>query len=69
MALNDTQIKKAKATDKLQKLSDGSGLQLHIAPTGGKLWRWAYRFAGKQKTMALGTTGPERGATGAIGPY
>lgn len=55
MALTDTAIKKAKATDKLQKLSDGGGLQLHIAPTGGKLWRWAYRFDGKQKTMALGS--------------
>ena len=54
MALSDTGIKKAKATDKLQKLSDGGGLQLHIAPTGGKLWRWAYRFGGKQKTLALG---------------
>lgn len=54
MALSDTQIKKAKPTDKLQKLSDGEGLQLHIATTGGKLWRWAYRFEGKQKTMALG---------------
>jgi integrase len=55
MALADTAIKKAKSTDKLQKLSDGGGLQLHIAPTGGKLWRWAYRFEGKQKTMALGS--------------
>jgi integrase len=55
MPLSDTQIKKVKATDKLQKLSDGGGLQLHIATTGGKLWRWAYRFDGKQKTMGLGT--------------
>lgn len=55
MSLTDTAIKKAKATDKLQKLSDGRGLQLHIPTTGGKLWRWAYRFDGKQKTMAFGT--------------
>jgi integrase len=54
MALTDTAIKKAQPTDKLQKLSDGAGLQLHIVPTGGKLWRWAYRFEGKQKTMPLG---------------
>ena len=54
MALTDTAIKKAKATDKLQKLSDGAGLQLHIAVTGSKLWRLAYRFEGKQKAMALG---------------
>ena len=54
MALTDTTIKKTQATYKLQKLSDGSGLQLHIATTGSKLWRWAYRFEGKQKTMPLG---------------
>ena len=54
MALTDTAIKKAQPTDKLQKLSDGGGLQLHVVPTGGKLWRWAYRFEGKQKTMPLG---------------
>ena len=55
MALTDTAIKKAQATDKLQKLSDGGGLQLHIVPTGGKLWRMAYRFDGKQKTLAVGS--------------
>lgn len=55
MAMTDTAIKKAQANGKLQKLSDGKGLQLHIATTGGKLWRWAYRFDGKQKTMAMGT--------------
>jgi integrase len=54
MALSDSQIKKAKPTDKLQKLADGGGLQLHVAATGGKLWRLAYRFDGKQKTLALG---------------
>src|SRR5262249_40211458 len=25
-----------------------------VQPTGSKLWRLAYRFAGKQKTLALG---------------
>ena len=28
--------------------------QLLVQPTGSKLWRLAYRFAGKQKTLALG---------------
>ena len=55
MALTDTAIKKAQAADKVQKLADGGGLYLHIAVTGGKLWRWAYRFGGKQKTMPLGS--------------
>ena len=37
------------------KISDGRGLHLFVQPTGTKLWRLAYRFAGKQKTLALGT--------------
>ena len=47
MALTDIAIKKAQVSAKLQKLSDSAGLQLHIPPTGAKLWRWAYRFQGK----------------------
>jgi hypothetical protein len=41
MPLTDTAIKKAKAVDKPRKLSDGEGLFLCVAPTGGKLWRMA----------------------------
>ena len=36
-----------------EKYSDGDGLYLHVK-AGGKYWRMAYRFAGKQKTLALG---------------
>jgi integrase len=54
MALTAIQITKAKARDKLFKLSDGHGLQLHIFPNESKLWRLAYRFDGKQKLLALG---------------
>jgi integrase len=54
VALTDTAVRKAQASAKVQKLADGGGLYLHIAVTGGKLWRWAYRFDGKQKTLALG---------------
>lgn len=54
MALTDTAARTAKPRDSLYKLSDGRGLQLHVTPQGSKLWRWAYRFDGKQKLMALG---------------
>ncbi len=53
MALTNIAISKATPTDKLQKLSDGDGLQLHITPQGSKLWRMAYRWQGKQKTLAF----------------
>ncbi len=54
MALTDTLIRNAKPGQKPQKLFDGGGLFLLIAPTGGKLWRLKYRFGGKEKLLALG---------------
>lgn len=54
MALTDVEIRKAKPAAKVVKLSDGGGLQLWITPDGAKRWRLAYRFAGKQKALALG---------------
>lgn len=54
MALTDTKIRQSKPKDKLYKLSDGAGLFLQIQPSGAKYWRLAYRYGGKQKTLALG---------------
>lgn len=36
------------------KLSDSGGLQLWVTPQGGKYWRMAYRFASKQRVLAIG---------------
>jgi integrase len=55
MALSDIAIRSAKAKEKPYKLSDSGGLFILIATTGGKLWRYSYRFDGKQKTLALGS--------------
>jgi integrase len=52
--LTDTEIKKAKAAEKAYSLGDRGGLYLWVKPTGGKLWRWSYRFEGKEKLMSLG---------------
>lgn len=49
MPLSDVAIRAAKPAASVQKLSDGGGLQLWLMPSGAKLWRLAYRFAGKQK--------------------
>lgn len=54
MKLTDTKLKSLKPTGKIQKFSDGGGLYIHVSPVGGKLWRFFYRFNGKQKTLALG---------------
>jgi integrase len=52
--LSDVAIRQAKPGSATRKLSDGGGLQLHISSAGGKLWRLAYRFEGKQRKLALG---------------
>lgn len=57
MPLSDVTVRSAKPTARPRKLSDGGGLYLLInpKPVASKLWRQAYRFDGKQKTLALGT--------------
>ena len=52
--LTDTAIRKVKPAGKALKLWDERGLFLLITPTGGKLWRLKYRFAGREKLLALG---------------
>jgi Arm DNA-binding domain len=54
MPLSDRQINNLKPSGKPLKVSDGGGLHLLVTPSGGKLWRMAYRFNGKQKLLAFG---------------
>jgi hypothetical protein len=54
MPLTDARVKNTKPGRHPQKLSDGGGLHVLISPGGSKLWRLAYRHAGKQKTLAIG---------------
>ncbi|MFQ2050320.1 tyrosine-type recombinase/integrase [Aeromonas veronii] len=53
MPLSDTAARQAKFTGKQQKLSDEKGLFLLIT-SSGKYWRLKFRFAGKEKVLALG---------------
>jgi integrase len=52
--LTDKAIRALKSREKPFKVSDGAGLYLLIQPTGARLWRLKYRFAGKEKLAALG---------------
>jgi integrase len=54
MALTDTGIRRSKPAEKPYKLFDGGGLHLLVTPSGGRLWRWKYRFEGTEKQLALG---------------
>ena len=55
MALTDTFIKNVKPAGAAagEKYTDGLGLHL-LVKMSGKYWRMNYRFAKKQKTLALG---------------
>jgi integrase len=55
MPLTDTAIRNAKPGPKPAKLFDERGLFLIITPTGGKWWRFRYKFEGKEKLLSLGT--------------
>ena len=54
MPLTDVAIRALKAKPLKQKISDSEGLQIWVLPTGTKVWRYAYRYDGSQKSLALG---------------
>lgn len=54
MALTDLQIRKVCPTNKVTQYTDERGLYLEVHPNGSKLWRYKYRYLGKQKRLALG---------------
>ena len=54
MALTELQIRKVCPTDKVTQHTDERGLYLEVHPNGSKLWRYKYRYIGKQKRLALG---------------
>jgi integrase len=51
---SDLACRNAKPKFKPQKLTVGDGLHLLVNPDGSKYWRMAYRWHGKQRTLALG---------------
>jgi len=53
--LTDTAIRKAKPDTSPRRLSDERGLYLLLNPNGSLWWRWDYRYAGKRKTLSMGT--------------
>lgn len=54
MALTDSLIRTAKAAERPTKLYDERGLYLLITPLGSRLWRFKYRFEGREKLLGLG---------------
>jgi integrase len=54
MKLTATAVRQATTKDKPYKLADSNGLFLLVTAKGQKYWRYKYRFAGKEKMLALG---------------
>lgn len=52
--LTALEVAKAAPHDKPYKMGAGGGLLLLVTPAGSKYWRWKYRFAGKERQLALG---------------
>ena len=52
--LTETAVRQAKPKEKGWKLADGGGLYLEVTPSGARYWRLKYRYAGKEKRLALG---------------
>ena len=50
----DTYFRHLKPAEKDYKRSDDGGLFMLVTTTGSKLWRFAYRYDGKQKLLAIG---------------
>ena len=54
MPLSAAAVQRAKGREKPYKLTDSAGLYLLVNADGRRYWRFNYRFAGKQKTLAFG---------------
>lgn len=62
MPLTDPAVRNAKPgikptgepTEKFYRIADSGGMYLEVHPNGSKYWRVKYRYAGKEKRIALG---------------
>ncbi len=52
--LTTTEVKNFKPKDKQYKKPDGRGLWLIIRPSGGKYWRYDFKYGGKNLSMSFG---------------
>ncbi|WP_202745184.1 tyrosine-type recombinase/integrase [Acinetobacter pittii] len=52
--LNDLKIKRLKPTEKVFRVADHSGLCLEVRPSGGKFWRFRYRYLTKANMLTIG---------------
>lgn len=54
MSLSDLACRHAKPMEKNYRLFDSRGLYLEITTAGSKVWRFKYRYLGKEKLLTIG---------------
>ena len=52
--LSEARVRAARPANKAYKLYDERGLYLKVETSGSRLWRFKYRYAGKERLLALG---------------
>ena len=52
--LTDTKLRSLKPQGKVYRLADASGLCVEVRPSGARIWRYRYRFAGKANMLTIG---------------
>lgn len=52
--LTELKVKALKPKEKSYRVYDEKGLYLEVSPAGGKLWRYKYRYDGKEKRLSFG---------------
>lgn len=52
--LTDTKLRSLKPRDSIYRVADANGLAIEVRPSGAKLWRYRYRYAGKASMASLG---------------
>lgn len=52
--LTDTKLRSLKPQGKVYRLADANGLCVEVRPSGAKIWRYRYRFAGKANMLTIG---------------
>lgn len=52
--LTEVYLRAVKSSGKLERHADTGGLYLEVQPSGSKLWKWKYRFGGRENRLSFG---------------
>lgn len=52
--LTDTKLRALKPKEKVYRLADANGLCIEVRPSGSRIWRYRYRYAGKPNMLTIG---------------